>query len=115
MRSFPTIDFATPTSKPSFFIIFQYCYVLFHPLLSATLTICHQFSTIPKVVDNRGLVVCVLRPIDSEVIERRYPNLLSLAKDVKLGFYTVPIGNGTPGRGSPLHNRCATPAPILVL
>ena len=26
-------------------------------------------------------------------------------------FYTVPTGNRTPSRGSPLHNRCATPAP----
>ena len=31
------------------------------------------------------LFVCVLRPIDSEVIKRRHPHLLSLAKDVKLG------------------------------
>ena len=37
------------------------------------------------------LVGCVLLPIDSEVIERRhrYPHLLSLAKDVKLGKYGI--------------------------
>ena len=34
-----------------------------------------------------------------------------ISKDVKLGFNTVPDGNRTPLRGSPLHNRCATPAP----
>ena len=34
-------------------------------------------------------------------------HLLSLAKDVKLGFYT---GNRIP-KSSALHNRCATPAP----
>ena len=47
-------------------------------------------------VSNYGLswlVGCVLRPIDSEVILRRHPHLLSLANDVKLGFYIVPIGN----------------------
>ena len=37
---------------------------------------------------------CVLRPIGNEVIERRQPHLLSL----KLGFYTVPTGNRTPGQ-----------------
>ena len=26
------------------------------------------------------------------------PHLISLAKEVKLGFYTVPTGNRTPGR-----------------
>ena len=36
------------------------------------------------------LVGCVLRPVDSEVISRRHPHSLSLAKDMKLGFYTVP-------------------------
>ena len=30
--------------------------------------------------------------------QRGHPNLLSLANDVKLGFYTVPTGNRTPGR-----------------
>ena len=30
-------------------------------------------------------------------------HLLSLAKDVKLGFYTVPIGNWTPGRRMAVH------------
>ena len=44
------------------------------------------------------LFVCVPRPIDSEVIKRRLPHLLSLAKDVKLGKYTVPTGNRTRGR-----------------
>ena len=39
------------------------------------------------------LVGCVLRPIDSEVIKRRCPHLLSLAKDEKLGKNTVQTGN----------------------
>ena len=39
------------------------------------------------------LFVCVLRPFYSEVIWRRHPHLLSLAKDVTLGKYTVPTGN----------------------
>ena len=43
------------------------------------------------------LVGCVLRPINSKVILRRHPYLLSLAKDAKLGFYTVSTGNRTPG------------------
>ena len=46
----------------------------------------------------KTLVGCVLRPNDSEVIQRRHPHLLSLANDVKLGFYTVPTGNRTQGR-----------------
>ena len=33
-----------------------------------------------------------VRPIDSEVIQRRHGHLLSLAKDVKLGKYTVLTG-----------------------
>ena len=41
------------------------------------------------------LVGCVLRPIDSEVIKSRHPYLLSLAKDVKLGKYTVSTVNRT--------------------
>ena len=31
------------------------------------------------------------------------PHLLSLAKDVKLGKYTVPTGNRTPGRRVTVH------------
>ena len=55
--------------------------------------------------------VCVLRPFNSEVIRRRvrHPNLLSLAKDVKLGKYTVPTGNRTPGRRVAVHYATATP------
>ena len=49
------------------------------------------------------LVGCVLCPIDSEVIKRRHPHLLSLAKDVKLSFYTVPTGNRAPGRRVAVH------------
>ena len=44
------------------------------------------------------LVGCVLHSIDSEVIQRRHPHLLSLAKDVKRGKYTVPTGTRTSGR-----------------
>ena len=54
-------------------------------------------------------VVCVLRPIDSEVIQRRHPHFLSLAKDVKDGFYTVPIRNQTPGRCVTVHYTTAVP------
>ena len=48
------------------------------------------------------LVGCVLRHID-EVIYRWHPHLLSLAKDVKLGFNTVPTGNRTPGHRVAVH------------
>ena len=49
------------------------------------------------------IVGCVLRPIDSEVILRWHPHLLSLVKDMKLGKYTVPTGNRTPGRRVAVH------------
>ena len=39
-----------------------------------------------------------LTSIDGEVILRQHPHLLSLSKDVKLGFYTLPHWNRTPGR-----------------
>ena len=38
------------------------------------------------------LVGCALRPIDSGVIHRQHAHLLSLAKDVKLGFILFPPG-----------------------
>ena len=37
------------------------------------------------------------------------PHLLSLAKDVKLGKYTVPTGNRTPGRRVAVHYATAAP------
>ena len=46
---------------------------------------------------------CVLRPINSEVIERLHPHLLSLANDVKPGKYTIPTGNLTPGCCMAVH------------
>ena len=55
-----------------------------------------------------GLFVCVLRLIDSEVIERRHPHLLSLAKDVKLGKHTNSIGNRTTDRRVTVHERPRT-------
>ena len=55
------------------------------------------------------LFVYVLRPFNSEVIQRRHPHLLSLAKDVKLGKYTVPTGNQTPGRRVAVHYATAAP------
>ena len=55
------------------------------------------------------LVGCVLRPIDSEVIKRRHPHLLSLAKDVMLDFYTVPIAIRTPGHRVAVHYTTAAP------
>ena len=47
------------------------------------------------------LVGCVLRPIAARSF--RDPHLLSFAKDMKLGKYTVPIGNRTPGRLVAVH------------
>ena len=58
---------------------------------------------------NGCLVGCVLRPIDSEVIQRQQPHLLSLAKDVNLNFYTVPIGNRTLGHCFAVHYTTAVP------
>ena len=55
------------------------------------------------------MFVCVLRPFNSEVISRRHPHLLSPAKDVKLGKYTVPTGNRTPGRRMAVHYATAAP------
>ena len=49
------------------------------------------------------VMVVFLRHIDSDVIQRQHPHLLSLAKDVKLGFYIVPTGNRTPGRRVAVH------------
>ena len=37
------------------------------------------------------------------------PHLLSLAKDVKLGKYTFPTGNRTPGRCVAVHYATAAP------
>ena len=55
------------------------------------------------------LVGCVLHPMDSKVIKRRHPHLRSLAKDVKLVFYTILTGNGTPGLCVAVHYTTATP------
>ena len=55
------------------------------------------------------MVGCVLRHIDREVIKGRHPHLLSLAKDVKLGFYTVPTGNRTPDRRVAVQYTTAAP------
>ena len=51
------------------------------------------------------LVGCVLRPIHSKVIKRRQP----LAKEVKLGFYTIPTGNRTPCCRMAVHYTTAAP------
>ena len=40
------------------------------------------------------------------------PLLLSLAKDLKLGFYTVPTGNRTPGRRVAVHYTTAVPCDL---
>ena len=37
------------------------------------------------------------------------PHLLSLAKDMKLGFYTVPAGDRTPGRRVAVHYTTTAP------
>ena len=60
------------------------------------------------------LVVCVLCPIDSEVIWRWRFHLLSFAKEVKLCFYTIPTGNRTPGRQLAVHYITAAPRQFLV-
>ena len=57
----------------------------------------------------KNLVGCVLRPINSEVIQRQHPHLLSLAKDVKLGLYTIPAANPTPGRHMAVYYTTAAP------
>ena len=59
--------------------------------------------------DNRLVGWLCLRLIDSEVIWRRHPNLLSLAKIVKLGKYTVPTRNRTLGRRVTVHYAAAAP------
>ena len=52
------------------------------------------------------LIGCVLRPTVSEVIQKRIPHFLSL---LKLGFYTVPTMNRTPGRHVAVHYTTAAP------
>ena len=44
-----------------------------------------------------------------QVIWRRHPHSLSLAKVMKLGFYTVPTGNRTPGHRVAVHYTTAVP------
>ena len=39
--------------------------------------------------------------------------LVSLAKDLKLGFNSVPIGNRTPGRRVAIHYKIAAPRQLL--
>ena len=53
-----------------------------------------------------------LRPIHSEVIKRRHPYLMSLAKDVKLGCHTVPPGNRTPGCRVAVYYTIAAPCKL---
>ena len=43
------------------------------------------------------------------------PHLLSLVKDVKLGFYTVPTGNRTPGHGVAVHYTTAVPCQLHMI
>ena len=57
---------------------------------------------------------CILRPFNSEVRER-YPHLLSLAKDAKLGKYTVPTGKRTPGRRVAVHYATAAPRKLPLM
>ena len=61
------------------------------------------------------LVGCVLRPIDSKSFRDSTPHLLSLAKEVKLGFCTVPTGNRTPGHREAVHYTTAAPCQPLYL
>ena len=59
------------------------------------------------------LVGFVQRPIDSEVIWRWRPHLLSLAKDVNLGFCTDPTVNQTPGCCVAVNYATAMPRQLL--
>ena len=67
------------------------------------------YATQLYIIGKSSLFVCVLRPFNSEVIQRRHPHLLSLAKDVKFGKYTVPTGNRTPGRRVAVHYATSAP------
>ena len=55
-----------------------------------------------------GWLVVFYAPRQRSHIETA-PHLLSLAKDVKLGLYTIPTGNRTPGNRVAFHY--ATTAP----
>ena len=55
------------------------------------------------------MFVFCLPLIDREVIYRRHSHLLSLAKDEKLGKYTVPIGNRTPRCRMAVHYYTTVP------
>ena len=57
----------------------------------------------------------VNRHLNSEVIYRRHPHLLSVAKDAKLGKYTVPTGNRTPDRRMAVHYATAAPRKYYML
>ena len=57
----------------------------------------------------RWMVGCVYVPSTAMSFRDGTPNLLSLAKDVKLGFYTVPIRNRTPGRRVAVHYTTTAP------
>ena len=61
------------------------------------------------------LVGRVLNPIDSEVIQRQQPHLLSLVKDVKFDFYTVHTWNRTPGHRVAVDYITATPSQLHYL
>ena len=47
--------------------------------------------------------------------QRQRGHLLSLAKDVKLGFYTVPTGNRTPGRRVAVYSTTAAPRQLHIM
>ena len=56
-----------------------------------------------------GLVNCVLRLIDSEVISRRHTHFTVPCEGQEARFYTVPTGNRTPGRRVTVHYTAAAP------
>ena len=88
-------------------IVFDYFQYWFCFLLS-TYIVCFIHVKLAEALVG-WLVGCVLRPIDSEVIKRRHSHLLSLVKDTKLGKYTVPTRNQTPGGRVAFHYTTAAP------
>ena len=70
---------------------------------------CHNGTTVSPVIGlhhphSSGLVDCIFMSHRQRGHLKMAPHLLSLAKDVKPGKYTVPTGNQTPGCRVVAHN-----------
>ena len=57
-----------------------------------------------------GWLVVFNVPSTARSQQRRHPHLLSFAKKVKPGFYTVPTGNQTPDRRVAVHYTTTSPS-----